>query len=59
MEVNRTDGEVTYTSKYHPVSSTGQRYLNQQINFQYKSPDYEDLTQEQVDYITGRIDQME
>ena len=59
MEVNRTDGEVTYTSKYHPVSSSGQRYLNQYINFQYKSPDYEDLTQEQVDYITGRIDQME
>ncbi len=59
MEVNRTDGEVTYTSKYHPVSSTGVRYMNQYINFQYKSPDYEDLTQEQVSYITGRIDQME
>ena len=59
MEVNRTDDEVTYTSKYHPVSNTGQRYVNQYINFQYKSPDYEDLTQEQVDYITGRIDQME
>ena len=59
MEVNRTDGEVTYTSKYHPVSSTGQQYANQYIHFQYKSPDYEDLTQGQVDYITGRIDQME
>lgn len=59
MEVNRTDGEVTYTSKYHPVSSTGTRYMNQYINFQYKSPDYEELTENQVDYITGRIDQME
>ena len=59
MEVNRTDGEVTYTSKYHPVSSQGVRYMNQFINFQYKSPDYEDLTEEQVSYITGRIDQME
>ena len=59
MEVNRTDGEVTYTSKYHPVSSTGQRLTNQYIHIQYKSPDYEDLTQEQVAYITGRIDQME
>ena len=59
MEVNRTDGEVTYTSKYHPVSSTGQRYMDQVINFQYKSPDYEDMTQGQVDYITGQIDKME
>ena len=59
MEVNRTDGEVTYTSKYHPVSDTGQRLTSQYIHFQYKSPDYEDMTQQQVDYITGRIDQME
>ena len=59
MEVNRTDNEVTYTSKYHPVSKTGQRYMDKYINFQYKSPDYEDLTASQVSYITGRIDQME
>ncbi len=59
MEVNRTEDEVTYTSKYHPVSNTGTRYMNQYINFQYKSPDYEDLTEDQVSYITGRIDQME
>ena len=59
MEVNRIDDEVTYTSKYHPLSNQGTVYPNQYINFQYKSPDYEDLTDEQVDYITGRIDQME
>jgi len=59
MEVNRTDGEVTYTSKYHPVSSTGSPYNNQYIHFQYKSPDYEDLTSDQVSYINGRIDLME
>ena len=59
MEVNRIENEVTYTSRYHPVSSTGQRYMNQYINFQYKSPDYEDLTEDQVAYITGRIDEME
>ena len=59
MEVNRPDDEVTYISRYHPVSSTGIRYLNKVINFQYKSPDYEELTQDQVDYIQGRIDQME
>jgi len=59
MEVNRTDGEVTYTSKYHPVSNTGSSYRNQYIHIQYKSPDYEELTPDQVSYITGRIDQME
>ena len=59
MEVNRTDGEVTHTSKYHPLSSTGDSYNNRYICFQYKSPDYEDMTTEQVSYIKGRIDQME
>ena len=59
MEVNRTDGEVTHISKFHPVSSSGQRYTNKIINFQYKSPDYEDMTDEQVNYINGRIDAME
>lgn len=59
MEVNRTDDEVTHLSKYHPVSNTGVRYLNMYINFQYKSPDYEDMTSEQVDYINNRIDKME
>ena len=59
MEVNRTDNEVTYISKYHPVSNTGQRYTNKVINFQYKSPDYEDMTDDQVNYINDRIDQME
>ena len=59
MEVNRTEGEVTHTSKYHPLSSTGSPYNNQYIHFQYKSPDYEDMTSEQISYIKGRIDQME
>ena len=59
LEVNRTDGEVTYRSRYSPVSSSGFRYSNQYINIQYKSPDYEDMTDEQVSYINGRIDDME
>ena len=59
MEVNRTDGEVTHISKYHPVSNTGTPYTNKIINFQYKSPDYEDMTEDQVAYINGRIDLME
>ena len=59
MEVNRVEDEVTYTSRYHPVNSTGTRYMDEYIHMQYKSPDYEDMTEEQVNYITGRIDQME
>ncbi len=59
MEVNRTDNEVTYTSKYHPVSSTGSPYNFMYIRFQYKSPDYEDMTAEQVAYIKNSIDLME
>ena len=59
MEVNRTDGEVTYVSQYHPVSSSGFTYGGRYINMQYKSPDYEDLTADQVSYITGRIHEME
>ena len=59
MEVDRSSGEVTYVSKYHPVSNTGTPYNNRYINFQYKSPDYEDMTTEQVAYIKGCIDQME
>ena len=59
MEVNRVEDEYSYTSKYHPVNDRGVRLMNQYINFQFKSPDYEELTPEQVDYITGRIDQME
>jgi hypothetical protein len=59
MEVNRTDGEITHISKYHPVSKNGLQYGNKIINFQYKSPDYEEMTPEQVSYIKGRIDKME
>ena len=58
MEVDRTD-EPTYISKYHPVDSTGHEYINRYIHFQYKSPDYEDLTEDQINYINHRIDLME
>lgn len=59
MEVNRVENEVTYTSNYHPVSKTGVPYNYRYINFQYKSPDYEDLTADQISYINGQIDKME
>ena len=58
MEVDRAEG-VTHVSRYHPVGSNGTPYNNRYIYFQYKSPDYEDLTRDQVNYIKGRIDQME
>ena len=59
MEVDRYDYDGTYTSRYHPVSNSGVRYSNYYIYFQYESPDYVDMTQDQVSYITGRIDEME
>ena len=59
MEVNRISGEVTHISNYHPLNSNGQPFNNRYIHFQYKSPDYEDLTSDQVSYITSRINQME
>ena len=59
MEVNRPDHEVVYPSNYHPVSNTGDIYNDRFIHIQFKSPDYEDLTSDQVNYIIHRIDQME
>jgi hypothetical protein len=59
MEVNRIENEVVHTSKYHPVSAYGMSFANQYINFQYKSPDYEEMTTAQINYINGRIDEME
>ena len=58
MEVDRDD-EINYISKYHPVSNNGTIYQNQYIHFQYKFPDYEDLTAEQIRYINIQIDKME
>ena len=58
MEVDRVEG-VTHASKYHPVNNNGTSYNNYYIHFQYKSPDYEDMTRDQVSYINGRIDEME
>ncbi len=45
LEVDRTD-EVTHTSKYHPVSNSGRKYTSKYINFQYKEPEYEEMTAE-------------
>ena len=58
MEVDRNEGP-NYISKYHPLSETGTPYTNKVIHIQYKSPDYEDLTAAQMQYIQYAIDRME
>ena len=58
LEVDRTD-EPTYTSKYHPVNSMGSWLNNQYINYQFKEPEYEELTDAQYNYITSQVDKME
>lgn len=58
LEVDRNEG-TTYTSRYHPVTKSGQRLMNQYIRFQFKEPDYDEMTDEQVRYIKDRIDAME
>ena len=58
MEVDNDD-DINYVSKYHPMDNNGYPYTDSYIRFQYKSPDYEDMTPAQREYITGRIDSME
>ncbi len=59
MEVGTAEG-FYHKSKYYPMNSnSGGVYHDKSIYFQYDWPDYEDMTQEQIDYIDGAIDQME
>ena len=58
LEVDCND-EVTYTSHYHPVSSTGVPYKDKNILIQYKYPDHDKLEASQLAYINGRVDLME
>ncbi len=59
MEVG-VDDEITYVSKHHPVNADGTvTYTDRIIQFQYKSPDYEDMTEAQIAYIQSAIDRME
>jgi len=55
-----TEDEPIHISKYHPVGPTGAPvYTDRNIFFQYKSPDYEDMTPAQVQYINDAVDRME
>lgn len=58
VEIDRPE-EFTHISKYHPVDTAGTVYEAKNIHFQYKSPEYEEMVQEQLDYINNRIDEME
>ena len=58
MEVDCDEG-VTHKSKHHPVAVNGYVLTDRDIFFQYKSPDYEDMTEAQVEYINNSIDKME
>lgn len=58
MEVDRKEGAY-YTSRYHPMSSSGSWLQYYYIRFQYKHPDYEDMSTTQRRYIQMAIDNME
>jgi len=58
MEVDNED-DVTYVSRHHPVTSDGREVKDRNILFQYKSPDYDELSEKQRLYIHNRINQME
>ena len=58
LEVDCND-EVTYTSRYHPVSSTGVPYKDRHILIQYKYPNHDKLDDRQLAYIHGCINRME
>ncbi|MBR5673624.1 MAG: CotH kinase family protein [Muribaculaceae bacterium] len=58
LEVDCND-EVTYTSRYHPVSSTGVPYKDRHILIQYKYPNHDKLDDRQLAYIHSCINRME
>lgn len=59
LQIDRED-EPHFTSKYKAVDGSGNVYLAyNQIFFQYKHPDIEEMDSLQIDYIQRRMDQME
>lgn len=51
--------EGFFTSHYHPVLSDGTPIIDRYNYYQYKSPEIQDMTWEQINYINDRIDDME
>lgn len=58
LEVDRND-EPHYVSRYWPVCSDGSLITTTYVYYQYKWPDFIDLTDAQLAYIQGYIDEME
>ena len=58
VEVDRYSS-IGFGSRYHPVSSTGEKYNDRNIRFAYKIPDYEDMTESQIAYIKAAVNRME
>lgn len=58
VEVDRSE-DYAFFSNYHPVDRRGNEYEGNSICFQYKFPDYEDMTDEQDNYIRTAVDRME
>lgn len=48
-----------HMSLQHPVSNTGQVFTDSYYYFQYDTPDYNDMTRAQWNYINNAIDEME
>lgn len=60
LQIDRNDEEHYYTLKYPAQDSLGRTYpYFNKIYLQYKHPEYDEMTQEQLDYIHNRIDAME
>ncbi len=58
LEIDRYEPPV-YISMFNPVNNQGQRYTGRYIYYQYDSPDYEDMTYDQITYIRNAVYQME
>ena len=58
MEVDRNESPVLFSS-FHPENNAGKPYLNRNIYYQYGSPDYEDMTEDQLNYIKIALWRME
>lgn len=62
VEIDRKDEDHYYTSKHHPVSTTGVEYTYRTVAYQYKEPEYDDfadLYSGVEDVINNAIEEME
>jgi len=61
MEVGSPGDGPHYVSQYKPMDNNGYTYKDStsHIYFLYKSPDYEDMTPAQINYIDSAINEME